>query len=77
MAWILRNSGYEERNGKVERVASQTNTNVYLEAVEVAEDEGYQPEKARNARLVGIQKREHSQRLLGCRRQYASFRHHK
>ena len=40
MAWILRNSGNEERYGKVERVVAPKNTNVYLEAVEVAENEG-------------------------------------
>ena len=49
MAWILRNSGNEERYGEVERVASQKNTNVDLEAVEVAENEGRKPEKIRNA----------------------------
>lgn len=38
MAWILRNSGDEERYGKVERVAAQKDTDVYLEAVEEAEN---------------------------------------
>ena len=49
MAWILRNSGNEERYGTVERVASQKNTNVYLEAVEAAENEGGKPKEIRNA----------------------------
>ena len=60
MAWILRNSGNEERYGKVERVATQKDTNVYLEAVEVAENEGREPKEIRNARLEGIPKRKHS-----------------
>ena len=66
MAWVLRNSGDEERYGKVERVASTKNTNVYLEAVEVAENEGREPEEIGNARMEGVQKRKHSQGLLGC-----------
>ena len=65
MAWILRNSGNEERYGKVERVATQKDTNVYLEAVEVAENEGREPKEIRNARLEGIPKRKHSKGLLG------------
>ncbi len=59
MAWILRNSGDEERYGKVERVASQKNTNVYLEAVEEAENKGGEPEEVGNARLAGIPKRKY------------------
>ena len=39
MAWILWNSGNEEHNGTMERVATPKNTNVYLEAMETAEDE--------------------------------------
>ena len=66
MAWILRNSGNEKRYGKLERVASQKNTNVYLEAVEVAENEGGKPKEIRNARMASIPKRKHSKRLLGC-----------
>ena len=59
MAWILRNSGDEERYGKVERVASQKNTNVYLEAVEEAENKGGESEEVGNARLAGIPKRKY------------------
>ena len=59
MVWILRNSGDEERYGKVERVASQKNTNVYLEAVEEAENKGGEPEEVGNARLAGIPKRKY------------------
>ena len=60
MAWILRNSGNEERYGKVERVASQKDTNVHLEAVEIAENEGGEPKEIRNARVDGIPKRQYS-----------------
>lgn len=59
MAWILRNSGDEERYGKVERVASQKTTNVYLEAVEESENKGGEPEEVGNARLAGIPKRKY------------------
>lgn len=59
MAWILRNSGDEERYGKVERVASQKNANVYLEAVEESENKGGEPEEVGNARLAGIPKRKY------------------
>lgn len=59
MAWILRNSGDEERYGKVERVASQKNTNVYQEAVEEAENKGGESEEVGNARLAGISKRKY------------------
>ena len=53
MAWILRNSGYEERDGSLEGVAAPQNTNVYLEAVEEAENEGDKPKEVRNARMAG------------------------
>ena len=46
------------------------NTNVYLEAVEVAENKGAEPDEIGNARMAGIQKRKHSKRLLGCCRQW-------
>ena len=59
MAWILRNSGYEERYGKVERVAAQKDTDVYLEAVEEAENKGGEPKEVGNARLDGIPKRKY------------------
>ena len=49
MAWILRNSGYEERDGSLEGVAAPQNTNVYLEAVEEAENEVDKPIEVRNA----------------------------
>lgn len=57
MAWILWNSGNEERNREVERVVTPKNTNVYLEAVEVAENEGREPEEIGDARMASIPKR--------------------
>lgn len=59
-------------------MASQKNTNVYLEAVEVAENEGREPEEIRNARMAGVPKRKHSKRLLGyCRKWYITAYHNK
>ena len=40
MAWILRSSGNEERNTRLERVVTQKNTNVYLETMEITENKG-------------------------------------
>ena len=59
MAWILRNSGNENGYGKVERVVTQKNTTVYLEAVEESENKGGEPEEVGNARLAGIPKRKY------------------
>ena len=42
-------------------MVAQKDTNVYLEAVEIAENEGREPKEIRNARLESIPKR-----LLGC-----------
>ena len=53
MAWILWNSGNEEHDGSLERVAAPKNTDVYLEAVEEAENEGDKPKEVRNARTAG------------------------
>ena len=47
-------------------MASQKDTNVYLETVEVAENEGRKPKEIRNARVESIPKWKHSKRLLGC-----------
>ena len=51
------------------------NTNVYLEAVEVTENKGAEIDKIRNGTLEGIQKRKHSQRILGYRRQWYTTSH--
>ena len=49
-------------------MATPKDTNVYLETVEVAEDKSGEPKEIRDARLEGIPKRKHSERLLGyCR----------
>ena len=47
MAWILRNSGNEEHDGRMERMAAPKNTDVYLEAVETTEDESEELETTR------------------------------
>ena len=49
MAWILWNSGNEEHDGSLDRVAAPKNTDVYLEAVEATEDESEELETARYA----------------------------
>ena len=60
MAWILRNRGNEHTDDQMERVVKTENTNVYLEAMEVAESKGREPKEIRNARVDGIPKRQHS-----------------
>ena len=57
-------------------MASQKNTNVYLEAVEVAENEGGKPKEIRNARMASIPKRKHSKRLLGCCKEWRIDTYH-
>ena len=47
-------------------MATTTDTNVYLEAVEVAEDKSGKLKEIRDARLYGVPKRKHSKGLLGC-----------
>ena len=49
-------------------MATQKDTNVYLEAVEVAENESGEPKKIRNARMAGIPKRKHSKKDIGLLR---------
>ena len=59
-------------------MASQKDKNVYLEAVEAAENEGREPKEIRNARVDGIPERKHSERLLGCcRKWYINTYHNK
>jgi len=41
-------------------VVTQKDANVYLEAVEVAENKGREPKEIRNARLASLSKRKHS-----------------
>ena len=57
-------------------MATQKDTNVYLEAVEVAENEGRKPKEIRDARLEGIPKRKHSERILGYCRKWNTFTYH-
>ena len=49
MAWILRNSGNEYTDDKMERMVKAKNTDVYLETMEVTEHKGKEPDKAWNA----------------------------
>ena len=53
MAELLRNSGNGYAYEAMERVVAKKNTNVYLEAVEEAENEGDKPKEVRNARMAG------------------------
>ena len=65
LAELLCGSRNEDDYGGLERVAASKNTNVYLEAVEEAENEGNKPKEVRNARMAGIQERKYPKRLLG------------
>ena len=52
--------------------------NVYLEAMEKAENEGSKPKEIGYARMAGIPKRKHLKRLLGCcRKRYITSYHNK
>ena len=46
-------------------MATKKNTNVYLEAMEIAENKGKEPDEARNARMESVSKRKHKKRVLG------------
>ena len=55
----------------MERVVAKKDTNVYLEAVEEAENKSCKLEEIGYARMAGLLKRKHSKRLLGyCRKRY-------
>ena len=59
-------------------MATQKNTNVYLEAVEVAENKSEKLNETRNGRMAGIPKRKHSKGLLGyCGKWYINAYHNK
>lgn len=71
MAELLRNSGDENAYETMERVVTKKNTNVYLKAMEEAENKGGKPKEIGYARMAGLPKREHSERLLDyCRKWY-------
>ena len=53
MAWILRNSGNGHAYEAMERVVAKKNTNVYLEAMEEAENKGGKPKEIGYARMAG------------------------
>ena len=54
MAWILWNCGDEERNTGLECMVTQKNADVHLEAVEITESKGKEPDEARNARMESV-----------------------
>ena len=54
MAWILRNSGNGNTYEAMERVVAKKNTNVYLEAMEEAENKGGKPKEIGYARMAGL-----------------------
>ena len=59
-------------------MAPQENTNVHLEAMEITEDAGEEPDEAWNARMESVSKRKHTKRILGyCREWYIAPHHNK
>ena len=60
MAWLLRNSGNGYAYEAMERVVAKKNTNVYLEAMEEAENKGGKSKEIGYARMAGLPKRKHS-----------------
>ena len=60
MAWLLRNSGNGYAYEAMERVVEKKNTNVYLEAMEEAENKDSQPEEIGYARMASLPQRKHS-----------------
>ena len=53
-------------------------TNVYLEAMEEAENKGGKSEEIGYARMAGLPQRKHSKRLLGyCRKRYIIYHNNK
>ena len=78
MAWILRNSWNGRTYGAMEWVVEKKDTNVYLEAVEDAENKSCKLEEIGYVRMAGLLKRKHSKRLLGyCRKRYITSYHYK
>ncbi len=49
MAELLRNSRYQYTYEQVERMAKEKDTDVHLETMEITENKGKEPDKARNA----------------------------
>ena len=49
MAELLRNSRYQHTYDQVERMVKAENTDVHLETMEITENKGKEPDKARNA----------------------------
>ena len=78
MAWILRNSGNGNTYEAMERVVAKKNTDVYLEAMEEAPNEGSQLKEAGNSSGQGIPVGEFPIGLLAnCRKPSFSMFHYK
>lgn len=45
MAWILRNSGNENTNDRMERMVKEKDTNVYLETMEITKNKDKEPDE--------------------------------
>ena len=57
MAELLRCSRNRKPNERMERMVAAKNTNVYLETVEEAENNGNKLKEVRNAQMAGVSKR--------------------
>ena len=78
MAWLLRNSGNGYAYEAMERVVTKKNTDVYLEAMEEAPNEGSQLKEAGNSSGQGIPVGEFPIGLLAnCRKPSFSMFHYK
>ena len=76
MAQLLCNCGYAKHNRRLERMASPQNTHVYLETMEKTKDKSCQSWKVGYATLESLQKRQFSERLLGCCGERNPYAHH-
>ena len=76
---MARPSSVRFRPGEMTAITRQEpNPGIHLEAMEEAENKGSKPEEIRYARLAGLPKREHSERILGyCRKWYTTAYHNK
>ena len=64
MAWLLLHSEYAKHDEKLGRMAAPPFSDVYLETVETAENEGEEPAETRYPGMGGIPVRKFPQRLL-------------
>ncbi len=70
MAELLRNSGYEEQHRKPKRMAVPSDTDVYLEAVETAQNQDEKTQRTGSGRpLCGDNSLRPQRILVQCRKQ--------